>query len=232
MIHRSAKGRVTLFLQIVCILMKEESSLKRAIDKPYFTYSGYTASTSGICVKCPKCNGLGIVSADKNNGYFKCTTCGASKTVERTLYRYDVHNQCKECGRHYRVDITDENKQHYKMIHVACPYCGHMDSGKVQRTARDFLIHTGEMKNGCEPYFGLELWFLACFANHVVWAINREHLSYLITYLSADVREKPRGIVVMKTQVDHLPTFMKTAKNRDAIVKLLKNMQKKMIEIE
>ena len=54
--------------------------------------------------------------------------------------------------------------------------------------------------------------------------LNREHLAYLIGYLSADLREKPLGRAKM-TQADHLPTFMKTAKNRERIVKLLKKMQ-------
>ena len=49
-------------------------------------------------------------------------------------------------------------------------------------------------------------------------------ISYLIDYLSADLREKPLGRA-KKTQADHLPTFMKTAKNRERIVKLLKKLQ-------
>ena len=53
---------------------------------------------------------------------------------------------------------------------------------------------------------------------------NREHLAYLIDYLSADLREKPLGRA-KKTQADHLPAFMKTAKNRERIVKLLKKLQ-------
>ena len=52
----------------------------------------------------------------------------------------------------------------------------------------------------------------------------RVHLAYLINYLSADLREKPMGRAKM-TQADHLPTFMKTAKNRERIVKLLKKLQ-------
>ena len=72
----------------------------------------------------------------------------------------------------------------------------------------------------------LELWFLTSFQGKPVWALNREHLAYLIDYLSADLREKPPGRAKM-TQADHLPTFMKTAKNRERIVKLLRQMQEK-----
>ena len=78
--------------------------------------------------------------------------------------------------------------------------------------------------DGREPYFGLELWFLTSFQGKPVWALNREHLAYLIDYLSADLREKPSGSQ-KKTQADHLPTLMKTAKNRERIVTLLKKLQ-------
>lgn len=97
-------------------------------------------------------------------------------------------------------------------------------SGTVHKTAKAFS-YTADIKNGREPYFSLELWFLTSFQGKLIWALNREHLAYLINYLSADLREKPMGRV-KKTQADHLPTFMKTAKNRERIVKLLKRLQK------
>lgn len=140
------------------------------------------------------------------------------------VYRYDVHNQCKNCGRYYRVDIEDETKQRFPALHVACPYCGTAMSGEVHKTAQNCFSYDAEIQYGKEPWFGLELWFLDSFQGKPVWALNREHLTYLIRYLSADLREKPPGIL-RKTQADHLPTFMKTAKNRDRIVKLLKKMQ-------
>ena len=84
--------------------------MSRIVDKPYFTYSAYNALTSGIQVKCPKCHGAGVVTADEDNAYFRCLSCGHQETRDRTIYRYDVHNQCKNCGRYYRVDIEDEAK--------------------------------------------------------------------------------------------------------------------------
>ncbi len=84
--------------------------MSRIIDEPYFTYSAYNALTSGIQVKCPKCHGAGVVTADDDNAYFRCLSCGHQETRDRTIYRYDVHNQCKNCGRYYRVDIEDDCK--------------------------------------------------------------------------------------------------------------------------
>ena len=183
--------------------------MSRIVDEPYFTYSAYNALTSGIQVKCPKCHGAGVVTADDDNAYFRCLSCGHRMTQDRTIYRYDVHNQCKNCGRYYRVDIEDTAKQHFPVLHVTCPYCGTTMSGEVHKTAEAFS-YIGEIRDGREPYFGLELWFLTSFQGKPVWALNREHLAYLIGYLSAGLREKPPGRAKM-TQADHLPTFMKTA---------------------
>ena len=186
--------------------------MSRMIDKPYFTYSAYSAFTTGIQVKCPKCHDTAVVTVDDDNTYFHCLSCGHQETRNRTVYRYDVHNQCKKCGRYYRVDIEDEEKQHFSVLYVTCPYCGTTMSGEVHKTAEAFS-YIADIQNGREPYFSLELWFLTSFQGKPVWALNREHLAYLIDYLNADLRE------------DHLPTFMKTAKNRERIVKLLKKLQ-------
>ena len=75
--------------------------------------------------------------------------------------------------------------------------------GAVHKTAQVSFC-TAEIQDGREPWFGLELWFLTFFRGKPVWALNREHLIYLIDYLSADLREKPFSIPG-KTQADHLP---------------------------
>ena len=200
--------------------------MKRVVDEPYFTYSVYTAMVTGIAVQCPHCGERGVVTADEQQAAFRCPSCGAARTKERIVYRYDVHNQCQACGRYYRVDVTDPGQQHFPVLHVACPYCGESMPGKVHKTA-EATCYLKEIKNACEPFFNLSLWYAASFDGKPIWALNREHLAYLIRYLSADLREKPAGYRMMQTQADHLPTFMKTAKNRAKLVKRLKALQKK-----
>lgn len=68
--------------------------MSRAIDEAYFKYSVYSAMESGMQVKCPKCQGLGMITADEDNVYFKCTSCNHQKRYDRTIYRYDIHNKC------------------------------------------------------------------------------------------------------------------------------------------
>jgi predicted RNA-binding Zn-ribbon protein involved in translation (DUF1610 family) len=99
--------------------------MSRIVDKPYFTYSAYNALTSGIQVKCPKCHGTGMVTADDDNAYFRCLSCGHQETRDRTIYRYDVHNQCKNCGRYFAV-----------MRHGATEYCGRV-ADERGRTCRE-----------------------------------------------------------------------------------------------
>lgn len=209
---------------------KKRISMKRFMDKSFTTYSAYNATKQEIYVKCPKCSGLGFVTADQDMAYFKCTNCGSVSAKDCTIYHYEAHNHCKSCGRYYKQEITEKKKQYFRVLNVACPFCGYVMAGEVYKTARAFYYYD-EIRNAREPFFEYELWYTAYFKDRPVWAINREHLSYLINYLEADLREKPGELQNTKTQADRLPAFMQTAKNREPIVKLLKKLQKKQSEL-
>lgn len=99
--------------------------MKRVTDKMYGKYSVYAVIQTGIDVKCPNCGKRGIVSMQEWIYQFVCTECNKSMETERLQYRYDVQNQCENCGRYYRVDITEEAQKNYPALHVACSYCGH-----------------------------------------------------------------------------------------------------------
>ena len=201
--------------------------MKRFTDEEYGKYSVYTVMQTGIDVKCPNCGKRGIVSKQEGIYQFVCTGCNKSMKTERFQYRYDVENHCENCGRYYRVDVTqeEETKRNYPTLWVNCSYCGHRMPGKVQKKKKGYCGYYGQVKEGYESIFGLELWFLTSFDNKPIWALNREHLAYLIEYLSAELREDL--VTGRRTQADELPTFMKLGKNRDKIVKLLKQMQEK-----
>lgn len=88
-----------------------------------------------------------------------------------------------------------------------------------------------DIQDAKDPYFHYPLYFQANYRGKTIWALNREHLQYLIDYLSADIRTVQsyfyKTYKTMHCQSDMLPTFMKTAKNRDGIVKLLTKLQAK-----
>ena len=199
--------------------------MKRVRDERYGKYLACTVIKTGIDVKCPTCSKHGIVSKEKGIYQFRCTDCNKSMKTEEFRYHYSVQNQCEDCGRYYRVDLTEKAQKKYPALYVGCPYCGYLMQGKVQKTKKGYYGIYEQIRNGCESIFGLELWFLSSFDGKVVWALNREHLAYLIEYLSAELREDPNPMGTMRTQADNLPTFMKLGKNRDKIVKILKRMQ-------
>ena len=96
--------------------------------------------------------------------------------------------------------------------------------GNIQKTSPHVFV--GQIKGGREPFLGLELQLLTEYRGKLVWALNREHLTYLINYISADLREKPLYSNTIRTQADMLPAFLKTAKNRKGIIKCLEKMYK------
>ena len=84
--------------------------MKRFTDEEYGKYSVYTVMQTGIDVKCPNCDKRGIVTEQEGIYQFVCTGCNKSMKTERFRYRYDVENQCENCGKYYRVDVTQEEE--------------------------------------------------------------------------------------------------------------------------
>lgn len=197
--------------------------MKRATDAGYYEFTPYTLSITGIWVKCPTCGGRGTVTSDYPDAEFRCTGCGVIKHKDLGNYRLTVHAHCKFCGKYFREEIADDHGGN--AAHVVCPECGKVMSGKIERIhSTNWNMYDVAAKDSREPFFGFELWYSDSFDGKHVWALNREHLDYLIEYLGAELREKS---VPYRTQSDHLPKFMKLAKNRDGIVKLLKKMRGK-----
>ena len=199
--------------------------MTRTKDSPW-TYSTATALQTGLMVKCPRCGGPGAVTADPKAFHFQCERCHHVLEKPRAACRRKVENLCPACGRYYRVHLPEEAGG-FPVLRVACPYCGHELPGRVQRVPGGWYSSYGDVQRGREPWFGLELWFLSSFRGKPVWALNREHLAWLVGYLSAGLRERPAVGYLGRMQSDQLPTFMKTAKNRAGILKCLKRMQEK-----
>lgn len=199
----------------------------RTIDSPYGTCSTASALRSGLMVKCPVCGGPGAVTADEETFSFCCELCHHVMRKPRAAFRRKVEGLCQGCGRYYRAHILEEDQNGSPVRRVACPYCGHAMDGRVQKVPSGWYTVWGTIQNGREPFFGLELWFLSSYRGRPVWALNRGHLTYLIGYLSAGIRERPLVGHLGRTQADQLPTYMKTAKNRSGILKCLERMQER-----
>ena len=199
------------------------------VDEPYGAYNVYSVlKKTGLCVACPRCGGMGLVTSGEGQYRFQCTRCGHARTKRLGGYRFRVQNLCLSCGRYYNAPIHDPRQQAFPVLRVPCPYCGFMMPGRVEKTGQAVWYGgDGALRRGQDPIFGFDLWFLASLDGKPVWALNREHLSYLIGYLSAGLREKPFDRPGLRAESDALPAFMKRAKNRGRLVKRLKELQKK-----
>jgi len=157
---------------------------------------------------------MGIIKREGDYFCFNCTVCGKRQQKERTFYRYQINEICGNCNRNFRLDIQDESRHHFKVLNVDCPYCGHLQQGRVQKISSKCTLEYADIQDGLEPYFGLPLYYQTSFDGKIIWAHNREHLVFLINYVEADIRE----------HVYHLPKFISLAKNRRQIAKLLKRL--------
>jgi len=205
------------------------SIVKRFVDKPRYIWDMGVAwkKRNETCVVCPSCEKMGIVKYDDGQFIFRCTHCAQRKEQPEFI---KVEKLCGDCRASFRVEIPKEKHQP-EMLNVNCPYCNTLYVGKVQEVDKlNFGRSRHENTTAKDLIFGYPLYFLDYLDNKPIWALNREHLQYLIDYIEADLREAPkngRKPYSVKGHAYQLPTFMKLAKNRDKVLKILRRMQTK-----
>ena len=187
-----------------------------------------------MVVVCPKCGKAGIVHFDKdhNVAIFQCEACYTKKEIIPCgNYAFEVTAQCTSTGKYFQLSMP-QNKIHGSKIKVKCPYCEEVVIGNVFDHRNQQHLVLNDIRHAEDPYFHYPLYFQASFRGKTIWALNREHLQYLIDFLSADIRTvQPDHYKIYKTmrsQSDILPAFMKSAKNREGIVKVLMKLQMKV----
>lgn len=199
---------------------------KRFEDRPYSDFSVWDE----IAVACPRCGKEGAVrlNRERSRAAFRCGSCGFREEAPPNRL-VPVTARCPATGRYFRVIVPGETLRGPKK-RVRCPCCGEWVVGEAAREGPESLV-LGEVRQGRDPFFHYPLYFQGTFRGKQVWALNREHLGYLIDYLSADLRSVSAGFRerygTMRSQSDRLPAFLKAAKNREGIVRLLARLQAK-----
>lgn len=78
-----------------------------------------------------------------------------------------------------------------------------------------------------DPFLDLPLWLATSVGGETLWAFNAEHLDLLESYVSASLRER----VPDRKQyslVEKLPAWVKSAKNRDAVLAGLGRLRERL----
>lgn len=80
-----------------------------------------------------------------------------------------------------------------------------------------------------DPFLDLPLWLVTEVGGEVLWAFNAEHLDLLEAYVSATLRERDPDRT-RYTLVEKLPAWVKSAKNRDAVLAGITRLRTRLAE--
>ncbi|MCL5130554.1 hypothetical protein [Algibacter sp. L4_22] len=180
-----------------------------------------------VFIECPKCDKRAIITKNEPESHFsertlKCPNCFHSQKGRKESYSIELNCHCPHCAGEIKVDIPNVNEKK-ETISVKCSNCGKTEDYKPRNISQEWAYqNTGKPS---DSYFGLPLWLSVNFRGNSFWALNYQHLEYLKDYISADLREKNGRN--HWTMVEKLPDWMKSGKNRDKIVKLIAELEKK-----
>lgn len=204
---------------------------KRFKDRLPFHYDFYhVLQTNGIQVKCPKCQqaALVIYSKEEEVANLRCSFCYHQKKLtyadySLTIPQYRYNGICPHCEKFNRLEVPNKKQKTISTICKSCslPYSLNLaNNGKpVDYISRPVSYY---LEQGLDPLTGQELYFLTSVKGHYFWALNEDHLHYLLNYIEADLRERP-AYPVWKTASHTLPAFVKSAKNRQLLVKKIRH---------
>jgi transcription elongation factor Elf1 len=150
-----------------------------------------------------------------------------------TIYDFqdEVFVECPECTKRavvikkaapLNVSINNVNEKK-ESIAIRCSKCGKTENYEPRNKSHEwFFKNTGKPSDG---YFGLPIWLTGNFRGNNFFAFNYKHLDYLKQYITAELRE--RNNRTHSTMVEKLPVWIKSAKNRDKLLKLITDLEKR-----
>ena len=180
--------------------------------------------TQVVLVECPQCKKRAYARKEKeqDDALLSCPDCHFHRVDNNVRYNISLKAFCNNCA-HPIVVERFMQKEAVEELHLTCPGCKHKECYRPKVTP---IRISQSVNSGCtDPWFGCELWLQAPFRSEVFWANNYEHLDYMRAYISAGLRE--RNMREFYTLVEKLPNFIKSAKNREKLVKLIDKLKKK-----
>ena len=178
-----------------------------------------------IAVTCPVCQKMASVLSDGKvwrpcNTKLFCENCRLVETKGNNRWYGPmiglVKRRCYQCGRRLKKNI--KGPKHSYQYNLVCPGCG--------CEMLEPIVWTRQFKpTACDPHFGLRLWFVGSVKGNEFWAYNREHLAFLKNYVSAKVRVREPNL--NSSLVSRLPTWMLSAKNRQAVIREISKLERK-----
>jgi len=178
-----------------------------------------------IFVECPKCSKRAMVQKETPYSYFSerilsCPNCHYSQKGRKQTFRVELKCNCSNCAEEIELLIPKVNEKKEK-IAIKCKNCGITQDYEPRNIVQEWIYTDNE--KATDDYFGLSLWINSNFKEKVFWAYNYEHLNYLKKYISAEIRESNNR--THWTMMEKLPVWMSSSKNREKLLKIIKELE-------
>lgn len=130
---------------------------------------------------------------------------------------YEVLVTCPSCKQCAKVTSLNTSPylyySKYRMVCSACGAAKEMDPKKRWDRQEDL-------------FFGFPLYLQTSCCGQTLWAYNLEHLKYMEEYVCAELREP---LPNSRSVENKLPKWIKSAKNREQILKSIKQLKQSII---
>lgn len=108
---------------------------------------------------------------------------------------------------------------------LTCTHCGYTDCWESRSIARGWY-------HARDDYFELPLWLQTSCCGETLWAYNEQHLEFIEAFVGAKVRVRSPGAAAdgwsNRSLASRLPGWLKSARNRDAVLKATGRLRSKL----
>ncbi|MEW9701957.1 hypothetical protein [Paenibacillus sp. SI8] len=136
------------------------------------------------------------------------------ETLYDFLLKKDILMECPYCFRCAKGVRISEERYQYKLI---CTQCG-------------LITNPNIVSWGKGSFRGLKLWLRTNCCGNVLWAYNKEHLSFLDGYINSSLREQMPN--KNQSLASRLPDWIKSSKNRLELSKGIAKLENKLKQCE
>lgn len=136
----------------------------------------------------------------------------SGETTPDIIFGNDVLVECPKCS---SCTIARKSSEEYPFFRVICMKCG-------------LLPCSDTLSWGAGYFFDYQLWLRVNCCGHLLWAYNKQHLDFLESYISSTLRERTPNI--NQSMASRLPSWIKSSKNREQLLKGVRRLQEKLDE--
>lgn len=180
---------------------------------------------NNIFVHCPNCSKRASITKKEKNFWgdieLKCPNCHFYQKNRIETFDQEIKFFCSNCAE--KVTRLVENvKVKKEFVKVRCPNCQTTNPYKPRYIKKQWIYKSHG--NG-DPFLNLPLWLSGKVKSNIFWAYNYRHLEYLKRYVQAKLRTRHDG--AYSSMVEKLPSWIKSEKNRDEIIKRIEKLELK-----